>query len=173
VHEARFRIARRRPSRQRRRLIAAASVFSFAVAVVLASPATGSVGCAAAALAAACVSLGLAGVLGADVLGCDSGFPENSNIEIHREWRWVSRAGGALTELQPCWLTESLAIFHSGKRRIVLWRDEIDRSDWRRVRSCARWQLFSTRKVQALNFHPAVLSHPSTSGACRSGERDE
>jgi hypothetical protein len=63
-------------------------------------------------------------------------------MEIHRDGSFVSRRGEAICELEPHWITESIAVFRAGNRRIVLWHDEIDASDWRRVRSFALWQLF-------------------------------
>lgn len=76
------------------------------------------------------------------LLGFDWGIPGPTRIEIHRDGYFVSRQGEAICELEPQWITESIAVFRGGNRRIVLWRDEIDASDWRRVRSFARWQLF-------------------------------
>jgi hypothetical protein len=94
--------------------------------------------------APACAAFALVSLLatGALRLGCAWGIPEIVGMEIHRDGSFVSRHGEAICELEPQWITESIAVFRGGNRRIVLWRDEIDASDWRRVRSFARWQLF-------------------------------
>lgn len=134
MHDGRFRIEVRRRSRRRQRLLAAAAAGASAATVMLAARAAESPVCAALAL----VALLATGVL----LGSAWGIPEATRIEIHRDGSFVSRQGEANCELEPQWITESIAVFRGGERRIVLWRDEIDASDWRRVRSFARWQLF-------------------------------
>jgi hypothetical protein len=134
VPEARFHAACRQLSFRRRSWLAGAALGALLVGFVLATRAAEST---------ACCALGGVAVLCAavTVLGFKSGKPVPAWISIDRNGRFVASLDGAEQQLEPEWLSQSIAVFGAGRRRLVIWCDQIDPTAWRRLRGFARWQL--------------------------------